>query len=329
MIPHYICFNIYVNKSCSNNTTKGGCTFPCFIYPKHKSSIKIFKKFKYSFIFKDSDDWERFLQDNREDQVRVILIHSKSLRVIEAKLKVYREYKTVIDSGKIFLQHVYDDFEEISKLSAHNKMTWLCSVVKTLRNNLDCLNTILEKDTDIVFTEENILKPCQKAFVLSDFFDFPEISTFGENKQLILSTLERTLEVLGSTIYFEISKHFESQIKMINLLKLELRIHSVLIHKLISNLSWSQSKNVNVNSEEIRENVARDISKKKNDILKDILSAIEATDDDLKNVSLKLNTVIRELKLIDQIKGKYYKKQNNAYLSFFFPKKENKFGMWC
>lgn len=238
------------------------------------------------------------------------MIHSKSLRVIEAKLRVYREYKTVIDSGKILLHHIYDDFEEISKLSAHSKMTWLCSVVKTLRNNLDCLNTILEKDMDRVLTEENILTPSRKAILLSDFFYFPEISTLGENKELILSTLERTLEVLGSTICSEVTKHFESHIVMMYLLELERRIHRVLIHKFVSNLSWSESKNMNVNSEEIRGNVARDISGKKNDILKDVLSAIAATDDDLKNVSLKLNTARSELKLNDQIEGKYNEKTN-------------------
>lgn len=309
-----------------NNTTKCGCTFPRCIYHKYISSFRFEKKLKYSFIFKDSDDWERFLQDNKENQVRVILIHSKSLRVIEAKLRVYREYKSVIDSGKIFLHHVYDDFEEISKLSAHSKMTWLCSVVQTLRNNLDCLNAILEKDMDRVLTEENILTPSQKAFVLSDFFVFPEVSTLGENKEIILSTLERSLEVLGSTIYSEVSKHFESQIKMINLLELELRIHRVLIHKFISNLSWSERRNMNVNSEEIRENVARDISRKKNEILEDVLSAIAATDDDLKNVSLKLNTAISELKLNDQIKGKYNEKNKTRRIFFFlfFQKQKGK-----
>lgn len=258
------------------------------------------------------------------------MIHSKSLRVIEAKLRVYREYKTVIDSGKILLHHVYDDFEEISKLSAHSKMTWLCSVVKTLRNNLDYLNTIIKKDMDRVLTEENILTPSQKAFVLRDFVYLPEFSTLGENKELILSTLERTLEVLGSAIYSAISKHFESQIKMKNPPALIHRIHRVLLYIFIYNLSWSESKNMNVNSEEIRENVAREISRKKNGILKDILSVIAATDDDLKNVSLKLNTAISELKLNDQIEGKYYEKTKLG-VSFFslFPKKENEFGMCC
>lgn len=260
------------------------------------------------FIFKDSDDWERFLQDNQQDQVRVILIHSKSLRVIEAKLKVYRKYKSVIDSGNIFLQHVYDDYEDISKLCVHNKLNWLCGVVKTLRNNLDCLNTILKTDMDIVLTEENILKPCEKEFVISDFFDLPEISSLGENKALILGTLERTLKALGSTIYCETLKHFESQIKRTNLLRLEFTIHRILIRKFISNLSWSKSKNVNVNSNEMREKFARDISSKKNDILKAILSAIEATDDDLNNALLQLSTVKREIKLFDQNEGTYNEK---------------------
>lgn len=249
------------------------------------------------------------------------MIHSKSLRVIEAKLKVYKEYKTVIDSGKIFLQHVYDDYEEISKLSAHSKMTWLCSVVQNLRKSLDCLNTILEEDMDRVLTEENILTPSQKTIVLSNFFDFPEIYA-----EFISSTLERTLEELGSTIYSEISKHFESKINSLNLLNLKRRIHGVLIRILISNLSCAESKNM----KEMRENVARDISSKKNDILKDVLSAIAATDDDLKNISLELNTAMSELKLNDQIEGKYYEKTKLG-VSFFslFPKKENEFGISC
>lgn len=201
-------------------------------------------------------------------------------------------------------------------------MTWLCSVVQTLRNNLDCLNTILEKDVDRVLTEENILTPTcsQNALVLSDSFYFPKISTLGENKEIILSTLERTSEVLRSTIYSEVSK----QIKMINLLELEQRIHRVLIHKFISNLSWSESMNMNVNSEEIRENVAKDISRKKKEILEDVLSVIAATDDDLKNVSLKLNTAISELKLNDQIEGKYNEKTKLGVSFFFFFSKKGK-----
>lgn len=199
-----------------------------------------------------------------------------------------------------------------------NKMTWLCSVVKTLRNNLDCLNTILERDMERILTEENILTPSQKAFVLSDFVYVPEIHKLGENKELILSTLKRTLEVLGSRIHSEISKHFESQIKMTKR-EFELRINRVLTQIFISNLS-SESKNMNVNSEEMRENVAREISRKKSDILKDVLSAIAATDEDLKNVSLELNTIISKLKLNDQIKGKYNEKTKLG-VSFFFQKR--------
>lgn len=81
------------------------------------------------------------------------MIYSKFLCVIEVKLRVYREYKIVIDLGKIFLKYVYDDFEEILKLSVYSKMIWFCSVVKILRNNLNCLNMILERDMDRVLIE--------------------------------------------------------------------------------------------------------------------------------------------------------------------------------
>lgn len=76
-------------------------------------------------------------------------------------------------------------------------------------------------------------------------------------------------------------------------------IYIVLIYIFVFNLLWLESKNMNVNFEEIWENVVRDIFGKKNDILKDVLFVIVVIDDDLKNVLLKFNIVISELKFND------------------------------
>lgn len=247
-------------------------------------------------IFKDSYVWERFLQAKQKDQVKVILIHSKSLRVIEAKLKVYREYKTDIDSSNIFLNHVYDDFGEVSKLRVHNKLTALLDAVKTLSYNLDYLNTVLQNVTDIVLTEKNILKLCQKE----------SVSSHPLGNEMLLRTLQRAVDALGSMIYIKITKHMHAklQIQKTSLLPLKFKIRKILMKIFISNLSWSEREYKYLEFMEMQEKVARDISSKKSDILKEIFDVIIATKYDLKKVSLILYTAIGHLSLIDHNEGK-------------------------
>lgn len=264
---------------------------------------KFFRQIKDNFIhvsfLKNSNDWERFLQADQKDPVKVILVHSKSMRVIEAKLKVYREYKTVIDSSNLFLQHVYDDVEEISKLSVHNKLTWLSDAVKTFRKNLKYLNTILKSDMDDIFTEEYLLEPCHHELPSRDnIFDLKN-KTLEETEKIMLGTFQSILEQLEKTI----TKHIKSQMKMTNPIPLEFKIRRVLMQVFMSNLAW-QKTTKNFSHTQMREKVARDISGKKGDILKGLLSVIEATDDNLRKVSRILHTSITELKLINQNEGK-------------------------
>lgn len=211
------------------------------------------------------------------------------MRVIEAKLKIYREYKTAIDSSNIFLQHEYDDVEEISKLSAHNKLTWLCDAVKIFRNNLTYLNMLLEKTTDSVLNEDDLEELCNCELFSSD-------NIYRSKNYRILRTLKSIIEKLGTII----TMHVKSQMKMTNLQQLKFKICRILIQIFISNLSWQKR----INSKEMRKKVSRGIYGKKKDILKGIVSVIEATDDNLRNVSRILHTAIKDLKLINQIEGK-------------------------
>lgn len=242
---------------------------------------------------KDSYGWKRFLQAKQKDQVKVILIHSKSLRVIEAKLKVYREYKTDIDSSNIFLQHVYDDFGEVSKLSVHNKLTWLLDAVKSLRWNMYYLYRVVKTFTDIVLTEKTILKLCQKESVSSHTF----YHSLGKEK--LLRTLQIAVDALGSMIYIKISKrmHAKLQIQKTSLLLLKFKIRKILMKIFISSFSRSEYKYLK--SMETLEDVAINISSQKSYIWKEIFRVIKATENDLKDVSRILYTAIGNLSLID------------------------------
>lgn len=226
------------------------------------------------------------------------MIHSKSLRVIEAKLKVYREYKTDIDSSNIFLQHVYDDFGEVSKLSVHNKLTWLLDAVKSLRWNMYYLYRIVKNFTDIVLTEKNILKLCQKESVSSHTF----YHSLGKTK--LLRTLQIAVDALGSMIYIKISTrmHAKLQIQNTSLLLLKFKIHKILMKIFIS--SFSRSEYRYLKSMETLEDVAINISSQKGYIWKEIFRVIKATENDLKDVSHILYTAIGNLSLIDHNEGK-------------------------
>lgn len=247
-------------------------------------------------ILKSSDDWERFLQANQKDRVKVILIRSKSVRVIEAKLKVYREYNTVIESSNIFLQHEFDDFENVSKLSVHKKLTWLCGVVKTFRNNLNNLNRILKNETNSVLTEDNFKELCQHGLFLNENIPLFKIKTLGETDKLLLGTMQIIIEKLEATI-FEISKDVNLQMKKTNLLQLEFKIRRIFKHIFSSNLLREQNKIQYFY-------LKRDITAQKSYILEEIFSVIKATDDALKNASRILKTAIEDLKLINQSEGK-------------------------
>lgn len=68
---------------------------------------------------------------------------------------------------------MYDDVEEILKLSVYNKLIWLFDVVKIFRKNLKYLNMILKSDMDDIFIEEYLLELCYYELLLRDnIFDF-------------------------------------------------------------------------------------------------------------------------------------------------------------
>lgn len=73
----------------------------------------------YMFVF-FQNFWEcDFFEFRKENIVRVILIKSDFIGVIDVKLEVYRNYRFFIDLGMIVLYYIYDEYDEIVKLSVY------------------------------------------------------------------------------------------------------------------------------------------------------------------------------------------------------------------
>lgn len=111
---------------------------------------------------------------NEDYLTRIMLIKSKFLPVVDAKLIVYKTYKHVIDKQKIILQHEYEDFDDVAKFIAYQTLSSYCT----------CVETVIH-----AFTMDLPKK-------ISDYADAD--LTAGKIKQMCLEVFERIDKVVGS-----------------------------------------------------------------------------------------------------------------------------------
>lgn len=100
-----------------------------------------------------------------DDLTKIILISSKDISIVQAKLIVLKKYKYGIIEKNIFLQHVFDEFDEVAKLVASQRLSSFSTFVKLV---LRCFTTdlyeIITEYKDEMFTPEKIKQLCLKVF---------------------------------------------------------------------------------------------------------------------------------------------------------------------
>lgn len=157
-----------------------------------------------------------------EDVVKVILIHSKSLNVIEAKEIVYNEYKHRFHSEKFYVQHASEDYDEISKLSGHQKITIYMQLVESLQESIPLgeIENIVNRAGSRTLSKENITRVCFDAVIQesgntgSDPYYCRSFFTVRRLKrELVDKTLESVRQSLGSDVSREIQHHIARELR--------------------------------------------------------------------------------------------------------------------
>lgn len=157
-----------------------------------------------------------------EDVVKVILIHSKSLNVIEAKEIVYNEYKHRFHSEKFYVQHASEDYDEISKLSGHQKITIYMQLVESLQESIPLgeIENIVNRAGSRTLSKENITRVCFDAVIQesgntdSDPYYCRSFLTVRRLKQeLVDKTLDSVSQSLGSDVSSEIQRHIAREFR--------------------------------------------------------------------------------------------------------------------
>lgn len=100
---------------------------------------------------------------------RVILIRSKCIPVVEAKLEVYSKYKLQISKGEIFLQHEYEEYDEVAKLSAYETISSFCCYVESVVNDFTIdFSKKLKKYYGKRLTAQKFRRMCHEVFKVKD-----------------------------------------------------------------------------------------------------------------------------------------------------------------
>ena len=78
---------------------------------------------------------------------KVILVRSKSISTVEAKLAVYRKYRKNMSMKSTFIHHEYDDYGEVSKWIAFHKVSSFLNTVMRMPTNIkwDISQKIVQK----------------------------------------------------------------------------------------------------------------------------------------------------------------------------------------
>lgn len=178
------------------------------------------------FLKGPSKQKDFFRKDQLFKAARVIWIHSKGVRVINAKLSVLEKFQTLMNDveGKILIHHHFEEDDEIFKFCGVYILDSLGEIISSIIRDisLEGLQTILQGVAEKTWTRENIrkfsweaytgyLKPCGSA---SNWCRFH--SDLVAHKKLLLKDIfDKVLRLLVSCTCQEVSNILERRLGMI------------------------------------------------------------------------------------------------------------------
>ena len=148
--------------------------------------------------------------------------------MIEAKLKVFKEYEPYLTSGNILIHHDFEKCDEICKKSGAQKLLSVQKTVKSLKNSIPndiSLENILKMAADKILSRKNIRNICYGIDLKYDngrigtvhshpYFCYYVGTVRKIRRVLAQETVEKISEDLGSEICKEILEHIKSQVQV-------------------------------------------------------------------------------------------------------------------
>lgn len=154
--------------------------------------------------------------------MKVILIEGDFHSVLQAKKKVYQKYKRFLNFERFHLQHESEQYTEVAKLSAHQKVVSYKQFIESVRDSIPLQNIedIVKAAVNRALSKERITELCFDAVIQesgntnSDPYYCRSSATVNKFKQELMSkTVESVSKYLGSEICSEIQRHILTEIQ--------------------------------------------------------------------------------------------------------------------
>lgn len=170
----------------------------------------------------DPEDRSNFFDVTRKDLVKVILVEGIWQSVSKTMEKVYQNYQEYIDSGMFHLHHESEQYVEVAKLSAFQKIDSYKQYVESITASipLDNMQDIVKNAVDRALTEERIKQLCHNTHVhgigkvgCSSYYVRFFLTLHKIKSELKEKTIESIKECLGSEICAEIQEQLTLKIQ--------------------------------------------------------------------------------------------------------------------
>lgn len=148
--------------------------------------------------------------------------------MVEAKLRVFREYEQFMSSENILIHHAHEDYDEICKLSGAQKLKYLLDKVTKFGNSIPvdrAVEAIIETAANKVLSKENIRRLCHEIDLRYDGERIGTIYSGSHNcyffltvkfikEALAKATVDKITDSLGSEICKGILEYIKSQVEI-------------------------------------------------------------------------------------------------------------------
>lgn len=162
------------------------------------------------------------LQEFMENIPNVIVIHSKSMQVVDAKFKVYRTFEMYLEHEQIFLHHEYEDSDDIVRWIASQKIAKVSAYVQLTMDSFskEHLVSVINFALYNSLTRQNIRNLCCDVYIKTKEEDVGSVggrvyachltTTVRRLKQVLVEeTLKKAAKFLGNKICDGILRHIE------------------------------------------------------------------------------------------------------------------------
>ena len=148
--------------------------------------------------------------------------------MIEAKLKVFKEYEPYLSSGNILIHHDFEECDDICKTSGAQKLLSVHETVTSLKNSIPndiSLQKILVLAAEKILSSRYIRDICYEVDLMHDNKRVGSVHSdpyvcyyFGTvrsiKKDLVKKTVQKISKDLGSEICKEILEHIKAKVQV-------------------------------------------------------------------------------------------------------------------